>query len=44
MGMFHAGTDTLGFTTAGTEAVRIFSNGNVTIGSSATNSAKLRIE
>lgn len=44
MGMYRATTDTLGFSTSGTEAVRIFSNGNVTIGSSATNSAKLRVE
>lgn len=41
--MFRPTTDTLGFTTAGTERLRIFSNGNMSIGTT-TNSTKLRVE
>jgi hypothetical protein len=43
LGMFRPTTDTLGFTTAGTERLRIFSNGNMSIGTT-TNSTKLRVE
>ena len=43
MGIFRPAADTLAVSTNGTEALRIFSNGNVSIGST-TNSAKLRVD
>jgi hypothetical protein len=43
MGIFRPATDTLAVSTSGTEAMRVFSDGNVSIGST-TNSAKLRVE
>lgn len=43
MGIFRPAADTLALSTNGTEALRIFSNGNVSIGST-TNSAKLRVD
>lgn len=42
-GIFSPAADTFAVSTAGTERMRIFSNGNVTIGST-TNSAKLRVD
>lgn len=43
MGMFRPAADTLAFSTNSSEAIRIFSNGNVSIGST-TNSSKLRVD
>lgn len=43
MGIFRPAVDTLAFATNGSERVRIFSNGNVTIGGT-TSSAKLRVD
>lgn len=43
MGIFRPAADTLAVSTNGSERMRIFSNGNVTIGST-TNSAKLRVD
>lgn len=43
MGIFRPAADTLAVSTSGTEAMRVFSDGNVSIGST-TNSAKLRVQ
>jgi hypothetical protein len=42
-GMFHAATSVLGFTTAGTERMRIDNNGNVGIGVSTNSTARLYV-
>jgi hypothetical protein len=43
MGIFRPAADTLAVTTSGTERFRVFSDGNMSIGTT-TNSAKLRVE
>lgn len=43
LGMFNAGTDTLGFATASTERMRITSGGNLLVGTTSDNGYKLRV-
>jgi len=43
-GMYRIGTNILGFSTAGSEKMRINSNGNISIGGTTNNSYKLNIQ
>ena len=42
-GLYHSASDTLNFTTGGTERLRILSNGNISVGSNGAAAEKLQV-